>query len=184
MPVKQFLLACALTSAACAPLSLDATFARINASQHSSHEGYVVYVDPAFPPKVIDIIKQSMADWQTNLRSLVVFDVRLERSDCKEEDHTICIEPAAPSQLGDAVAGTTSRFSGYNGALVRISTANWAPEVANWRECTWATSAHELGHAMGLEHDHAGTIMARKGSARPMHITADDVRAFIADRRL
>jgi hypothetical protein len=160
--------------AGCSEAPLDVIFAR-----HASagHERYQVFIDPAFPDRTIPVIEEAINDWQVSLRSYVAFDVAVEHSDCSTGERVICVKMARPGEVSDGQAGLAS-YGPLDRSIVRISTDNFSPEVANWRECTRITATHELGHVMGLRHDRAGTIMSPNGTYVAEHITARDVRQF------
>jgi hypothetical protein len=172
---KYLLLPALLLVLGCADPPLDGVFAR-HASIDRLH--YQVFIDPSFPADVVPVIREALTDWQISLRSFVEFDVAIEHSDCSRGTHTICINTAQLGELPNGQAGETDYYGKPDRSLIRISTGNFSPDVANWRECTRITTTHELGHVMGLRHDRAGTIMSVKGTYVAKYITERDVRQF------
>ena len=169
----------------CVEIPLETVFSR-HASDEPLH--YRVFVDPSFPPNIVPIIQEAVDDWQASLHSLAEFKVAVEHFDCavdcSEGERVICIHMVQHGETRNGEAGDTSYHGQPERSLVRISTDNFAPDVANWRECTRITTTHELGHAMGLRHDRAGTIMALKGTYVAKRITESDVRQFLQVHRI
>ncbi len=159
----------------CADPTLEGVFAR---HANTAHLHYQVFIDPSFPPEVVPVIREALADWQIRLRSLVEFEIAVEHSDCAKGERTICINVAQHGELNDGQAGESDYYGKPDRALLRISDDNFSLDVANWRECTRITTTHELGHVFGLRHDRAGTIMSFKGTTVAKYITDKDVRQF------
>lgn len=152
---------------------------------HSSFEHYNVYIDPSFPPPVISIIKNVSNDWEESLHHIISFDIEITLADCKQKSNSICWQPALPDTVSYN-AGITTSYSLSKSASIKLSTDNYSSifienydSWSNWEEITRITATHELGHALGLEHDQIGTIMYKSGSGAATHITAKDIEQYI-----
>lgn len=160
---------------ACVEAPVEVVFARHAKDAPLLH--YQVFIDPSFPPSIIPVIQDAVYDWQVSLRSLIEFKVAIERSDCAMGEYMICINMVQSGEIRSGEAGDTFYYGYPEHSLIRISTDNFNPDVANWRECTRITTTHEMGHAMGLSHQ-SGTIMSPNGDHVSHFITQRDVQQF------
>lgn len=132
------------------------------------------------------VVKGALRDWERatiQTSRPIHFQTLPESEDCIPiaERHVICFWDATEAQIGwlatqgglaGALAGITNRLpNGSSDILVNISaTAAWAlPEV--WR--------HEIGHALGLAHTGAHTLMCDGISCAAPNITRADLEQYL-----
>jgi hypothetical protein len=169
--------------AACAALALYAL-----GCDPAPGYAYEVVIDPAFSAPEAAYALDALQSWET------ILDGRMKVSSvstgaCSGADHQICIHAATQDEIvalgGEpSTLGRTMRSDMSDRADVYI--LSYADPSAN----VTRTIAHELGHAMSLEHTQRGTVMCfETGCAAPVP-TCDDVaqwdsvrHGFMADSK-
>lgn len=134
----------------------------------------VVFVDPAFGSQTEAAL--SAVDSWTQADPSLSLDVQIGA--CASGPSVVCIvsdptEPGAGANGGNEV-GVTARAADGS-AVCRIFVNQFGPAGAQAPQAfAWAV-AHELGHAMGLVHTGAGTLMAPTFAEAATAPTAADV---------
>lgn len=87
-------------------------------------------------------------------------------------DQTLCISPGDDPATA-TVLGATWLCGG--GASLIGRTTLYRTNIARTGASLAITAAHEVGHGMGLVHDHPGTLMAPYSQDQAPEPTPDDV---------
>jgi hypothetical protein len=104
---------------------------------------YALVLDLSLTPEQAQDVASAADEWQAAAMGLS-FDIRSEACDGPAL-HSICVRAvseAALHEVGPNVAGETYYTASLDGAVIGLSGTG---------QLTWI-AAHELGHAMGLEH--------------------------------
>jgi hypothetical protein len=143
---------------------------------------YQVSIDPSFTTPQVDAITVGLDDWRTSVPELKL-TYAIGRCDSPSSE-VVCIHPANdPPSAGNEVVGTT-RPGPLANATVWIYVDRIRASGMNVNLLTEQTTAHEMGHAMGLVHSPSGELMAADVSDQAHIVTPADVAQFwsIRDR--
>lgn len=141
---------------------------------------YSVAIDQSFAMSQIESVTEAIDDWTTAVPELHLTYV-IASCDAPSPQQ-VCLHPDYdPPDPTDDVVGTTYRGGSDSGTVLifvnRIQATGW-----NMASLTRQTAAHELGHAMGLQHAAVGTLMAADVTSQAPSVTAADVAQFWAVR--
>ncbi len=143
---------------------------------------YAVSIDPAFATNEIDAVSAGLESWSQAVPQLrLTFAIATCDTPAAGQ---VCLHPefAPPDNPSDEVVGTTYRGASGSGTVLiyvaRIESI--APD--GMMALTQQTVEHELGHAMGLQHTAAGTLMAADVGDQAQDVTPADVAQFWAVR--
>lgn len=138
---------------------------------------YQVYIDPMFSDYEQGIIRDSLGDWTNKSDGIVTFNVTIAKSwGNTTPPHTIWIQSSSQSAVyvdGKPMAGECSQGKLDDNAFIYLPMDKYEGHPA----MSWfgQTVRHEIGHALGLEHDVSGTIMAPSHGSASMTVTCTDI---------
>jgi hypothetical protein len=137
---------------------------------------YTVAIDPMFTTSQIDAITAGLDDWTASIPELqLTYAIAQCDSPATGE---VCMHPMHdPPNPANDVVGTTHRGALAN-AAVWIYVERIRVSGLDVRTLTEQTTAHEMGHAMGLSHSLTGELMAADVSDQAHAVTAADVDQF------
>jgi hypothetical protein len=164
-------------------VAILAALAALTGCAHPMGDHYHIVVSPRFSLQIQDeILRTAGPSWAAASKS-ISFDYVV--SDCDE--HTfpgeICYMPATQHEVAEMCStsptsvGCTIRDESTDSAYTKLSDT-----AANGHRLTsderMRIEQHELGHALGLEHTGAGTIMCATTDCEPDSVTCQDVEQF------
>jgi hypothetical protein len=134
---------------------------------------YQVYIDPMFSDYEQGVIRESLQDWTDKSEGIVTFNVSIAKSWGEPTPHTIWIQNRSKSDM-PGLAGECHQSPGQDDGFVYLPMDKYEGHPT---EMAWfgQTVRHEVGHALGLPHDVAGTIMAPSHGTASMTVTCTDV---------
>lgn len=141
---------------------------------------YTVSIDPIFTTDQIDAVTAAIEDWKAAVPEMhLTYAVE---SCISPSAGDVCLSPVhAPADPSNDVVGGTCHGGAGNG-MVSIYVDRLATMGGDMQVLTQQTAAHELGHAMGLGHSAAGTLMAAFVLQQAPTVTSGDVAQFWAIR--
>lgn len=133
-----------------------------------SGDHYLVEVDPAFSPSDVESIQDAARSWEASVHGLEMPVVIASCSGLTEGK--ICIHASSASEVlarsGVRLAAGHTEWNNVGGETwMRVPSSQWFEREV----------AHEMGHAMGLSHNHEGTLMYFSAPGESPFPTADDV---------
>lgn len=134
---------------------------------------YQVYIDPMFSDYEQGVIREALQDWTDKSEGMVTFNVDVMKSFGKPLSHTIWIQSRSVSDM-PGIAGECYQSIGNDNGFIYLPMDKYEghPETMAW---FGQTVRHEVGHALGLQHDVTGTIMAPGHEVASMTVTCGDV---------
>jgi hypothetical protein len=137
---------------------------------------YSVAIDPAFSTTETEAITAGIESWNAAVPQLHV-TYAIAACDSPGPDQ-VCMHPnSAPPNPTDDIVGDTQSDGDDNSTILiyvdRIEAAEASPTGLIQQ-----TAAHEMGHAMGLKHTAAGTLMAAYVMDQASSITPADIAQF------
>ena len=140
---------------------------------------YQVYIDPMFSDYEQGVIRDSLGDWTNKSDGIVTFNVTIAKSwGNTTPPHTIWIQSGSLSDM-PGLAGECHQAPWNDDGFIYLPMDKYEghPETMAW---FGQTVRHEVGHALGLEHDVSGTIMAPSHGTAAMTVTCGDVAKLAA----
>jgi hypothetical protein len=142
---------------------------------------YAVLIDPSFAMDQQGAAAAGIEDWAAAVPQLKL-TYATGTCGATPSPQQVCIQPEyAEPDPPVQVVGTTYRGAEDSGT-VYIFVNRIDAMAGDAMGLTQQTVAHELGHAMGLQHTAAGTLMAADVSDQAPTVTAADVAQFWAIR--
>ena len=123
-------------------------------------EHYTLNIDPQADETLQQSAISAINAWEEKLGKNVMFDVRI--ADCNGNDHEICVhfeslvDIRKQNTSNEIIIGYTTYYFGRDSADVYIPN--------DWDNKLVEDITHELGHAMGMNHTQAGTVMCWNAS--------------------
>lgn len=164
-------------------------FAFIGCANYS--DGYEINISPKFSTDQIDTITSAAQSWlnAVNDPRQLKFTAVIRECDVgnTNRDHVICIFPESQEMTdmrciaseahGLYPIGCTHRSDFSDTANISIS-----KDIITDNAQLLMVSAHEIGHAMGLSHTGAGTIMCSSVGCTSLAPTCKDVNQYVSLR--
>ncbi len=136
----------------------------------SGSHHYDVYIDPDFMQDQRQSILNAIIEWQVDTENTITFTLIGQKT---SQDPIIVILHSDQEHMQKWYHDTTIGHTEYRGADSNIQIATDLGK-RDFHECV----LHEIGHALGLEHDEDGTIMAPDTSEASSFLTCRDMHAF------
>jgi hypothetical protein len=133
---------------------------------------YSVYLDPNLGESTSEVVA-ALGEWEQ--ASGVAFEV-VQGVVSAPDKHQILIRGATLDEIsicGDRAVGCTDRHVATDSSEVLLSVYDRLTPVQLHTE-----TLHEIGHALGLRHDAAGTVMCGTIVCGADHVTATDVTQY------
>jgi predicted Zn-dependent protease len=160
------------------PIVLLVTLLALPACRAQRTLEYSAVIDPAFTTDQMAEITAAVDDWRAAVPELRVTS-SIAACDSPSPQQ-VCVHPVhAPPDPADDVVGTT-HLGSRDSASVLIYVDRILATGMDVHALTTRTAAHELGHAMGLHHSNAGTLMAAYVPEQAQSVTNADVDQFWA----
>jgi predicted Zn-dependent protease len=159
-----------------AVLTATLTMLALPACRAGRQLNYSAAIDPSFSADQMEDIAVAVDGWKASIPELQV-TTTVTACDSPSAQQ-VCMRPVhAPPDAIDDVVGTT--LPGIrDSATVLIYVDRIQASGMDVRALTKRTAAHELGHAMGLRHSTAGTLMAGYVPEQAQTVTQADVTQF------
>lgn len=132
---------------------------------------YATHIQPDIPADIAGSAQAAVADWEAN----VPVKLHLDIAACNivHSPATICIHSV---QSIPPIPWEPGHLTGYTIVTeILLATPDLLKEPADARQ---RVIAHELGHAMGLQHDVAGTLMYPYSDLGSKTVTAQDAKQW------
>jgi hypothetical protein len=127
------------------------------APEHRITTAYGVYVDPTFSPAQAELVVQAAKSWETALPGELHLEVVVGACPVGRQD-IICVTSAHAQNLADCDGlhgvwgGCTNRDWTINSGLVTLGDSASYEDPYQF-DTFLKVSVHEIGHALGLQHD-------------------------------
>lgn len=140
--------------------------------------GYSVAMDPAFTADQTEALVAAFEDWKAAIPELkLTYTVAACTQPAPQQ---VCVHPVtAPPDTSQEIIGETYPGPAASADVyVFVDRMQPVGAATTQAQLLQQTMAHELGHAMGLRHAAAGTLMAADAAEQSPTVTADDVAQF------
>jgi hypothetical protein len=139
---------------------------------------YSVAMDPAFTDDQTEALVAAFENWKTAVPELkLTYAIAACTSPAPQQ---VCVHPvtAPPDASMEIIGETYPGPSASANVYVFVDRMQPVGEATSESALMQQTMAHELGHAMGMRHTAAGTLMAANAVQQSPTVTADDVAQF------
>jgi predicted Zn-dependent protease len=131
---------------------------------------YDVYIDPAFKEEQQQSINNALLEWQFDTNQTVTFTVVNQKV---SYNPIIVIMASDKEYFRKHHHSTTVGVANFRGIDTNIFI-----DVNQNKRNFHQISLHELGHALGLEHDDRHTVMYEWTDGASSYLTCKDMKAF------
>ena len=146
---------------------------------------YTVYLDPAFSAEEDTQLTLSVEDWHAMIPALSLDVVIATCSGIHDKEICVHRRETAASSAEEGVTltcwgksgskGDTSGWGGIDGGEIWLDMTSINSSAYSHPFSLRTTFSHEMGHAMGLEHNSEGTVMFPDINGASITPTCEDV---------
>lgn len=134
---------------------------------------YNVYIDPSFSTNETRLIMAALDEWESTTEGAVNFSIIKASQSGNSDTPTISFYPSTQSQMHKDYTPTSIGRTNYRGSDNEIIIATDLGITDFYK-----VSLHEIGHAIGLNHQDKNTVMNGNVDNASLHLTCIDIKTF------